>query len=529
MTKKYKFKPTNTTLPEKNIKKEGNFTQLPYNYKPYSYEEEKERFEREHEHYSIPEDYRDSERDPEPHSYEEEKERFEREHQHYSISEDYRDSERDPEPYSYEEEQHLIDYSLVPEYYCGSEWDPESDFYENEEDFIDPLVADLESGGVDLSTRNPQLPLSQHSKTIVLDPKLPKRYRFCSKAGLLTYYSCQCELSQVKLWFLEKFQKYCAVRAIISKQKLVCKLDPRYGGYTKPNYVLRIYFKLKRTLDTRNVNFFDIPSVVSKSSYHPVVMTDFSNERSFDAFRRKGDNQNDVIQRLLSYHVGCLNDETMLFVDSNTRKGRLMHVNQFTTQAIALRKKRALKVLRKKELKYPLLKNCPPFRFKSRSGVLTYHNCHMHLYTFVELIKKKLSHCVISNLVVLFVSSSAKSDLPPELGLKFFKSDLPLHSPEPYKTLVYFTLKKALDTKNLRYFDLEGSNRSDQSEEEKLYYHRPNITYKLRNYPKTIRCLSNDEVHQDIVDHLLKFYKSDGTTVFANLFLSSKLSSKYPS
>jgi len=232
---------------------------------------------------------------------------------------------------------------------------------------------------------------------------------------------------------------------------------------------------------------------------------------------------------LLSYHVGCLNDETMLFVDSNTRKGRLMHVNQFTTQAIALRKKRALEVLRKKGFKYPLLKNCPPFRFSSKSGVLTYHNCHMYLYTFVELIKEKLSHCEITNLVVLFVSSSDKSDLPPELGLKFFKSDLPSYSPAPYKTLVYFTLRKELDTKSVRYFDLEGSNRFDQSEEEKLYYHRPNITVKLRNYPKTTRRLSNDEAHQDIVDHLLKLYKSDGTTVFANLFLSSKLNSKYPS
>jgi hypothetical protein len=439
-------KPTNATFPQKSIKKEGNFTQLPYNYKPYSYEEEEEK----------------------------------------------------------EKERYFIDFS-IPGGYSGSENHPHGSPYEN-----------------------PQPPLSQLSKTIISGHKVSKRYRFASKAGLLTYYSCQCEVSQVKLWFLDKFQKYCVVRVIISKQKLICKLDPRHGAYTKPNYVLRIYFKLKRRLDTRNVNFFDIPSVVSKSSYHPVVMTDFSNERSFDAFRRKSDDHNEVIQRLLSYHAGRLNDETMLFVDSNTRKGPLMHVDQFTTQAIARRKERALEVLRKKKVRYPLLKNCPPFRFKSKSGVLTYHTRHMYLHTFVKLIKEKLSHRGITNLIVLFVSSSDKSDLPPELGLKFVKSDLLLHLSEPYKTLVYFTLKEELDTKNVRFFDLEGCNRSDQIKEDTLYYHRPDITYKLRNYSKTIRSLSNDEAHQDIVDHLLKLYKSDGESVFANLFLSSKLISKYP-
>jgi len=194
------------------------------------------------------------------------------------------------------------------------------------------------------------LPSTQYSKTIVPNLKVSKPYRFTSRAGLITYRSCQCDVSQVRLWVLNKFNKYHLINVIISKQELTRKTDSQHGGYTKPEYILRIYFNLKRRLETRNVNFFDIPSVVSDSSYHPVVTTNFSDERNSDSFRRKSGDHEKIIHRLLSYHVGRLNDETMLFVSSNISSELLTSGNQFPNKAIALCKEHALEVLRKKKL-----------------------------------------------------------------------------------------------------------------------------------------------------------------------------------
>jgi len=143
--------------------------------------------------------------------------------------------------------------------------------------------------------------------------------------------------------------------------------------------------------------------------------------------------------------------------------------------------------------------------------------------------KLKLFKYGITNLIVSCGEPSDLSDLPSELGRKFIKSDLALRPSESRKVMVYFTLARELNTRNLRYFDFGAATVHESDKKGERPYHRPDITYSLRNYARTTQRLPDDDAHIDIVNHLLVCHDPDEQNMgYAQLFISSKLKSMFP-
>jgi len=233
-----------------------------------------------------------------------------------------------------------------------------------------PYVSLLEKDfkkGVDLSTRNayeslhknlkikPQLPFSQHGKTIIQDTKVSKRYIFAFKAGLLVYHSCPYDFKQVKSWAYKKFLHHDLISLIVSKVKYNSKMYSQHSSRAKSEYVFLIYFKLGRRLFTCNAKFFDLPSIASELPYHPVITSKLSNKGNLGISRCNDYDHAETVQSLLEDHVGWLEDETRVYVSDNIKKRLLVYnIGPYIDWITARRKKTALESLWHKNPRYPL-------------------------------------------------------------------------------------------------------------------------------------------------------------------------------
>jgi len=181
---------------------------------------------------------------------------------------------------------------------------------------------------------------SQCSKTLVPDVKVSTRYRFISKVGLLTYYSCSCDVTQVKSWAYDKFSRYDLKGLIVSKVRYNNKMYQQDSSRAKSEYTFFIYFKLGRRLDTRNVHFFDLPPIASELPYHPVVTTKLSVKGNIGASWCNDNDFAEMVPCLFSDHVGGLEDGPEVYVSENIRKGLLAYnIDPFINWSTAQREK----------------------------------------------------------------------------------------------------------------------------------------------------------------------------------------------